>query len=191
MNNLDKLIQRFRDYGLSDLLEAIAPIKTSYGSDLKNHEWLILDDANKIKQKKSNELHGKLIYTFFTLNNIYYQVYIINNGTWCEIGFATSTTFDSNNPSDFENLRRFNWHPIKGSNAYSVFNRIFFIALEGLNKYNIQKIVFRGLPDTNLGELYSKMMKQGSLEEILNKYGYTFEGETENGYFLFRRTLSR
>jgi hypothetical protein len=36
----EKYIQYLKDYGMSDLLESIGPVKSDYGSDLSNNKWL-------------------------------------------------------------------------------------------------------------------------------------------------------
>jgi len=185
-NNVSKFIQYLRDNGLSSLLESIGPVKTDFGSDLKNNEWVDIIDVVKTKKNPMSSSRKQLMFTFTQIDNYFYQIYLINNSTWYELGFATSRKFDSSNPLSKENVESFDKNRTNDARIFSVFNRVFYISLEGLKKFNIDRVAFQGA-DIGLGKLYSRMMKQKSLQAILSQYGYKYIEENKDVYFLFTK----
>ena len=148
------------------LLENIKPKVIEYGIDLVNQKWLILPD--------------NFYLTFFESNNEVYAV-IYRNGY---VGFATNYTDDKekilrNIPkirsyNEFSLKFHFNRKPIP--NVMSVFNNVFYIITEAIQKFEPDEILFDG-NDLALREFYSKILLNKSLQKEFYKIGFEYKGQ--------------
>lgn len=185
-----QILQDHVDFGFQSLIESIGPVQTEFGTDLKNEKWSKVSELfgnNKLTKfiKKMKDNPEDLLSTFTNINGTFYQVYLAERGSGFELGFSSSNEFDANDiPGSME---KFSWGVDQGVNAFKVFNRVFYIALKGIEKFKINRIAFRGVEATGLDKIYKKMVEQKSLQNFLKDYGYEYKGQNKEGYFLFER----
>ncbi len=146
------------------LTEAIKPKETDFGTDGKNRKFLSSD---------------KIVYTFFKDDKNSYLVAIDKvNG---EVAFSSKEGEISLNSSDYDVSRK------DTHNATKVFNKVFYIILIMIKKYDLDLISFDAA-NPALGNVYSVMVKNKKFQEELEKVGYKFYAEIGNSYY-FERTI--
>jgi hypothetical protein len=141
------------------LTEAINPKETDFGTDGKNRKFLSSD---------------KIVYTFFKDDKNSYLVAIDKvNG---EVAFSSKEGEISLNSSDYDVSRKDTY------NATKVFNKVFYIILIMIKKYDLDLISFDAA-NPALGNVYSVMVKNKKFQEELEKVGYKFYAEIGNSYY--------
>lgn len=145
------------------LTEAIKPKETDFGTDGKNRKFLSSD---------------KIVYTFFKDDKNSYLVAIDKvNG---EVAFSSKEGEISLNSSDYDVSRK------DTHNATKVFNKVFYIILIMIKKYDLDLISFDAA-NPALGNVYSVMVKNKKFQEELEKVGYKFYAEIGNSYYFERK----
>lgn len=145
------------------LTEAIKPKETDFGTDGKNRKFLSSD---------------KIVYTFFKDDKNSYLVAIDKvNG---EVAFSSKEGEISLNSSDYDVSRK------DTHNATKVFNKVFYIILIMVKKYDLDLISFDAA-NPALGNVYSVMIKNKKFQEELEKVGYKFYAEIGNSYYFERK----
>lgn len=141
------------------LTEAIKPKETEFGTDGKNRKFLSSD---------------RIVYTFFKDDKNSYLVAIDkDNG---EVAFSSKEGEISLNSSDYDVSRK------DTHNATKVFNKVFYIILIMIKKYDLDLISFDAA-NPALGNVYSVMVKNKKFQEELEKVGYKFYAEIGNSYY--------
>jgi len=175
--------------GGSLIVEGISPSPIEYGNDLLNKMWLTLDTTGKVKiRKDKRKFSGEMKYTFCQIKDKYYQIYIIKNEEVdaYEFGFVVSDSFNKIYAGDMNYLvRYFSYDRSNYSNAITVFNNMFYIFLQGISKFNLKRIVFKG-SDLDLGNLYTKLVKNEKFIAILKDNGFELV-ESTGVYFIFSK----
>lgn len=145
------------------LTEAIKPKETDFGTDGKNRKFLSSD---------------KIVYTFIKDDKNSYLVAIDKvNG---EVAFSSKEGEISLNSSDYDVSRK------DTHNATKVFNKVFYIILIMIKKYDLDLISFDAA-NPALGNVYSVMVKNKKFQEELEKVGYKFYAEIGNSYYFERK----
>lgn len=158
-------VMRFKDF----LSESFIPRQTYFGFDFQNKRWKELDD--------------NFFVTFFEFAGNQYVV-IYRKG---HIGFGSGWKVLS--VDDVDKIKTFNeviylFQLSKKNNyrllpALSIFNRVFYVMLEGIKHFNPDKIFFSGF-NTTMEEFYEKMMKDKSMLKIIEDSGYMYNGFIED-----------
>jgi hypothetical protein len=172
--------------GQTALLESFSPVACEYGSDLRDKKWKYLNDAGVLLLRKRNKpMIGEMFFTYMTYNESVYQIYLLKRGNTFEVGFGRTQTYKADTFDDIEYISRYHRHYLPKQNAYAVFNRVFYVILQGLQEVHATQVAFRS-EDELLGNLYDKLVKQKSFINILSRHGYSFV-DKHNGFYLFRR----
>lgn len=152
---------KFKDF----LSESFNPKIVDYGTDFSNKKWKTLDN--------------NFFVTFFESTDNQYTV-IYRNG---HIGFGTGwknlTTENIDNINTFDEIDSL-FHLTKKKNyklssALTIFNQVFYVILEGIKKFNPDKIFFNG-SNAVLEEFYGKMMKDKTILKNIENNGYIYKG---------------
>ncbi len=159
------------------MLEGIKPIETDFGTNqkLNDKKWLSLDNALR---------------TFFEYNKRIYVVDITSNNV---ISFATAK-LENFDPIDLKNLgyigKHFTTKEMKlNVNSISIFNRIMYIILKGIEKKQAKVIKFSASPDNEaaLSKFYEKLLLNKSFKEELEKIGYEPYGKIHKDYVIRKK----
>lgn len=166
----DKFSNKFLNFEEFCLSESIRPMSIDFGTDLKNKEWNV----------SQNE---EVCWTFFKFQKYFYCVMIDG----FQVGFATSEFFDERILKKLNKVTElFDFEERKTSSAASVFSFVFFVALQGIEEYNIPRFWFSA-QNPSLGTVYSKMIgKNKYFMNAIENAGFEYTGEKE-GKFNFRR----
>lgn len=161
------------------LSEAIQPIATDYGTDLKNKEWIEMYDSNGLRYMMS----------FLQFNDYFYRIDIcIDDGT---ISFLVSNNgFDDDKIKDPEWLyTTFADDRKKTGTVLRVFNKVLYIALQGIHKFDIKEIKFDAA-NAALGNVYERMFNNKFLTKHLEKYDI-YPLEKRDGFYVYVKDQTR
>lgn len=165
----DKFSVKYLSFEEFCLSESLRPMSIDYGTDLKNELW---------------HINGSIYWTFIKYNEYYYCI-VIDDG---QIGFAAGEFFDGSLYDDFNNVvRYFDFEERKTSSAVKVFAYIFYVILQGTQKYNLNKFWFSAQHPA-LGNVYQRMVdKNPYFMDSVKKAGFEYMGQN-NGKYEFKRT---
>lgn len=161
---MDEIIQfgymTFKDY----LDESFEPKETEFGTDTKNSNWKLLDHNFRVTFFKTDE---KIIVVLYREGHI---------------GFgSTKLGSDLDSIKTFDDLNKiFTFKPSAIQSALSVFNKVLYVIGTGLKLSKPNEIYFNG-SNSDLIRLYSKLVKDKSFLNTINKYGYEYKG-LESGH---------
>lgn len=169
---------RIMSYSEYILSEAIKPKPINYGTDFNNSKWKNVGLGFKLTHFKTNE---------------YIYTYIFRDGF---VGFFASDLdkeeeilSENSITNIFKNTKLFTRKDT--SKFISVFNYFFYVTLEAIKKFNLDKIMFDGA-DKALGDLYSSMSRNKFFLKELEKIGFVYDGltrENNREFYTFTKEL--
>lgn len=190
--NADNIMKplTFKQYLIN---ESLTPSPIDYGIDLHDKEWLNEEFISKKLFK--NDVVEFYRSTFFQLGSRYYQVVFTKQGNDVQLAFDSSDVFDvelfqsSDKEAQLEFMEKyFSFNLTNVKTPMTVLNKVFYVALEGCEKFNIRGFSFKAAQNHPLGKLediYDAMFgKQGTLKN-LEKFGIMYQGK-ENKAYLFK-----
>ena len=154
-------VMRFKDF----LSESFVPKQTDFGTDFQNKKWKELDD--------------NFFVTFFEFVGNQYVVIYREGHIGFGSGWKLLSVEDLNKIETFNEV--INLFQLSKKNNYrllpalSIFNRVFYVMIEGIQYFNPDKIFFSG-SNTTMEEFYEKMMKDKSMLKIIETSGYDYRG---------------
>jgi hypothetical protein len=157
------------------LVEAITPIQTNYGLNptLDDKEW---------------DAHGNMSRTYFEYTGRIFAVDISSDGD-VSFGTAKYTDVDTTKLQDPRYTRTLftTLSMGVGINSSSIFNRVFYVLLEGLKTKQPKILKFSAsLENPKLTKFYDFLISNSNFKDELSKNGYKVYGKVHNDYIIQR-----
>lgn len=145
----------------SELVESFDINPTDYGTDLKNKDFIRLEQP---------PFGYEIFMTLFEKNHKYYMVALHSHTG--SIAFAVSDTFvPLTYDNAYDEFARYSTDRVKTDNALRVFGSIFYVVLE-LIKHASPSYIRFDPADPQLGRVYSRLAKSNVFIKKLKSLGY-------------------
>jgi len=145
------------------LTEVLAPSKTDFGVNdtFNNNKWITIKGPS-----------SEMLYTFFHFNNYYYFIGLTGSKNEFEVSFSAEE-LDFKRIQDLEYLEgTFDNSRKSQPRIAKLLGKLVYIIIRGTETYKINTITFDGA-DSNLGNFYSKIVKNSNIVDYIEKFGFT------------------